>query len=187
MNENTNLFTHIILTFWGCKGWGHCSTTHHSHWSCIRKCRQHHRHPALHRKKCAINMSSIIRPSTIKTWTPKAASTLEQKCARDRPRRGVRSNVDLYRGEENCLYSVWGWTNAIRPESVLQRESFTGLANDNILLMLQSRHMFAYASPQPASFVFACRCGCTLILGQAGQCGWRLVYQLATCWKWCFR
>ncbi len=30
-------------------------------------------------------------------------------------------------------------------------------------LVLQSRHMFAYASPRPASFVFACRCGRTFI------------------------
>ncbi len=85
----------------------------------------------------------------------KATSTLEQKRAWGRLRRGMHSNADINRGEENCLCLVWGRTNAIRLESVFQRESFTGSANDNILPRITIK---AYVRICLASACFVCVC-----------------------------
>ncbi len=47
----------------------------------------------------------------------------------------------------------------LRGEKIDRRQHSLAQQTTKFCLVLQSRHMFAYASPRPASFVFACRCG----------------------------
>ncbi len=74
--------------------------------------------------------------------------------------------TQLNLGEENCLCSVWGRKNAIRLELVFKENHSLARRTTTFCLVLQSRHMFAYASPGAASFVFACRCGPTFYIAK---------------------
>ncbi len=63
-----------------------------------------------------------------------------------------RKTASVWSEAEQTL-STWSWY--FKENHSLARQTTT------FCLVLQSRHMFAYASPQPASFVFACSCGRT--------------------------
>ncbi len=73
------------------------------------------------------------------------------------------------------------WSRYFKENHSLARQMTT------FCLVLQSRHMFAYASPWPASFVFACRCGRTLTEKRKTASVWSEAEQTLSAWSRYFK